>query len=366
MNELKKPGSLGGDQPKGLKKPGAAPAKALGASGGKELGAPAAAAPAPAAPPSSVSYQFDDAPAAPAAAPASAPPAAPAFDPFADQKVDVSAGMTAAAPASDAPAKKGTATHAKPGGAAKPGTGTHTKQPRAPAPIGDADEVDIRPGMAKDLWACPHCGCKNKPARETCRECGKSPSDEVVVQWYQKPGHLAAVGGGAVLLLALLTFMMRADVSLHPAGPGHIDSQVRVGGGGGGEQDLGDNHKFHGKGTIAVSGRILATIVHPVTPWVTMVSLALGAGVTKEEDFADWKAEFRDEDFAVTGAPKTVTLMLIFPEGTTKPTLTRGGYLSVAGAYGYAEDELGELVKFADRNDHPNTYVVKVKSAESE
>ena len=188
----------------------------------------------------------------------------------------------------------------------------------------------------------------------------------MVVQWYQKPANLAAVGGGAVLLLALMAFMLRADVSLHPPGPGHLDNQVRIGGGGGGEQDLGDNHKFYGKGTIAVSGRVLAAMPHPVTPWVTMVSLALGAGATKEEDFNDWKAEFRDEDFAVTGAPKTVTLLLIFPDGTNKPTVARGGYLSVAGAYGYAEDELGQLVKFADRSDHPSTYLVKVKSAESE
>jgi hypothetical protein len=324
--------------PAGLKKPaGGGLAKPpaskplLGAGGGKTPDAPAkpakpaAAASAPGTP----SFEFDDAPAAKpkAKAKADADAPAPAFDPFADQK-----GVAEPPPADAA---------------------------RAPSP--PEDEIDIRPGAAKDLWECPHCGARNKPTRSSCRECGKLPSDEVVIPWHRKPKNMAKVAGGVVAFILFYLLVTHVDTSLHAAGAADIDSAVRMGGGGKGERDV-DGHKFDGKGTLSVSGRVLSASTSGGASWVTTVVLVLGHGVVDEERFASLKVENREEDLAVAGdgeLPPYVVLYLIFAEGD-KPTLKKGGYLSVQGEYGYGENEEGKYITGTGPG-HPHTYTVLVK-----
>lgn len=334
--------------PSGLRKPAAdgglakppASKPLLGAGGGKTLDAPAKparpAAPAGAPAGSPPAFEFDDAPAKPEPA---APAPAAAFDPFADQKVSLPLGGSGSGVAEPPPA-------------AAPG---------APSPSGE--EIDIRPGAAKDLWACPHCGARNKPARTTCRECGKSPSDEVVVPWHRKPMNQAKVAGGVVAFILLYLLATHVDTSLHPAGAADIDDHVRMGGGGKGERDI-DGHKFDGKGTLSVSGRVLQASPLGSAGWVTTVVLLLGHGVIDEERFASFKVENREEDLVATGeggsSPPYVVLDLIFPEGD-KPTLAKGGYLSVQGEYGYGEGEDGRYLP-GTGPDHPHTYVVLVKA----
>jgi hypothetical protein len=334
---LKKPDAGGG-----LSKPPAAKSL-LSAGGGKTLDAPAKPSKpaAPAAPPgapasSAPLFELDDAPAKPKPKP-KAEAAAPAFDPFADQKVSLPLGGSGSGVAEPPPAAAGA---------------------RAPAP--PEDEIDIRPGAAKDLWSCPHCGARNKPSRTSCRDCGKSPSDEVVVPWHRKPKNMAMVAGGVAVLILLYLFATHQDTSLHPAGAADIDAAVRMGGGGKGEREI-DGHKFDGKGTLSVSGRMLSAGAHGSAAWVTTVVLVLGRGVIDDDRFASWKVENKEEDFEVAGEgslPPYVVLYLIFPEGD-KPSLTKGNYLSVRGEYGFGENEEGKYLPGSGPG-HPHTYTVLV------
>jgi len=332
--------------PAGLKKPAAgglvkppAGKPLLGAGGGKSPEAPAR----PAAPPSAPAggppaFELDDAPAAKPKPKPQADAPAPAFDPFADHKVSLPLGGSGSGVAEPPPA-----------GAA-----------RAPAP--PEDEIDIRPGAAKDLWECPHCGARNKPTRSSCRDCGKLPSDEVVVPWSRKPKNLAMVAGGVVVLILLYLVATHVDTSLHPAGAADLDDAVRMAGGGKGERDV-DGHKFDGKGTLSVSGRMLSAGANGNAAWVTTVVLVLGHSVLDEERFASWKVDSRDEDLVVAGEgdlPPYVVLYLIFPEGD-KPELKKGGYLSVQGEYGYGENEEGKYLTGTGPG-HARTYTVLVKA----
>jgi hypothetical protein len=331
---LKKPAGGGG-----LAKPPAAK-PLLGAGGGKTLDAPAKpakpAAPAGSAPAAGApAFEFDDAPAKPKAK-AEAP--APAFDPFADQQVSLPLGGSGS-------------------GVAGPPPAAGERMPSPPE-----DEIDIRPGAAKDLWSCPHCGARNKPARTSCRECGKSPSDEVVVPWHKKPKNLAKVAGGALALILLYLLATHQDTSLRQAGPADIDEHVRKGGGGKGEREI-DGHKFDGKGTLSVCGRVLGVAPLGSAAWVTSVVLLLGHGAIDDERFNALKVESRDEDQVPVGeggdSPPYVVLYLIFPEGD-KPTVTKGGYLSVRGEYGDGENEEGKYLPGSGPG-HPHTYTVLVK-----
>jgi hypothetical protein len=264
-------------------------------------------------------------------------------NPFAGQAVQPP-GTTAEPPK----AQPGTDRVAKPG---KPGAGRPAK---APAPAADPGDQDITPGMAKDLWLCPHCGAKNKPARETCRECGKSPSDEVEIPWFKKPVMLGAVGGGVVLLIILISLMMGgADISLHPPGPGHLDSAPRIGKGAISEQDMGESRKFFAKKSISVSGRIIHTQEHPTGTWLTVVVLGLGGKISDDGVFEATKAEWKDNTWSVSGAPRYVTLFCIFD---SKPAIKRGDYLSLTGAAGVAEQDATIVIGTAS----DNCYTVKV------
>jgi hypothetical protein len=176
----------------------------------------------------------------------------------------------------------------------------------------------------------------------------------VVVPWHRQPLiriGLAAVAAGIVVVLF---FAMRADLSLHPAGPGHIDDQVRRGGSAGAQVELGENRIFNPTGVLSVSGRILAVQPHHAVNWLTTVVLALTRQVCDDAAFDTWKAEIKEDAVTVSGAPPYVVLQLIFASDNT-PELKRGVYLSVLGEVGSALDE-----GFVKGNEYAGAYVVKV------
>ena len=326
---------------------------------GKSLGdaapAPAAASapvptPAPAKSSTPLSFELDDAPAPVKKADkseAKKAAVAPAFNPFADQAVAV---PTAATPAAPAP----TAALANQNQKEKSATGRTEKTAAAKStmPPVDPADVDIRPGTAKDLWMCPHCGAKNKPGREICRECRKDPSDPVEIPWFKKPLVIGPVVGGLVLVVLLLMWLTSVDLGLHAAGV--PDSKVRSAGTTYQEIDLGESRTLSVKKSAAVSGRVILTTDYAIAPWLTSVVLGLGKDATNDAVFSTWTAEFEGQGFEVK-APRYATLFLIF-DGN-KPTLKAGDYLSVVGTAGVAEQD-SHIVVGTDRT---NCWTIKVE-----
>ena len=203
----------------------------------------------------------------PAAKPAVQAPAKPAFDPFAD------APPSPAAPAPAAPA-------------GKPPTNRVAKAPAAPAPVAAAsqDDPELKPGSRKDLWKCPHCGAGNKPDRNTCRTCGKSPDDPVVVPWFKnniiRAGILAAIG----LIVVVIVLVTRVDLSLREPTLAHVDTKPRISGSAQGSIDLGSGLRFEGEHQISVCGRVAAT--GPGPGGTLLVALALGSAAADEKPVA--------------------------------------------------------------------------------
>lgn len=336
---LKKPAAkLGASKPLG---------GGLAGSSGKPLAdSPApATAPAPSAPAAPMSFEFEDAPAAkPAAKPAeSKAAAAPAFNPF-DEPVTAPSAKAAAARA-PAPAAPGT------GRVEKPGTGKTVKPP-----VIDPADSEIAPGLAKDLWLCPHCGAKNKPSRETCRECKKSPADEVMKPWFLQPKIIGPVVGGVVLVVLVIMWLSSVDLTLHPAGT--ADKAVRSASVAQFDVNFDDTRKFTVKQTASVSGRVIATTDYAVAPWLHVVVIGLGSSASDDATFSTWTAEFDGDGMAVK-APKYATLFLIH-EGA-KPALKPGDYVSVLGKAGVPEQD-HRIVKGTEK---ANCWTIKVEKIET-
>lgn len=346
-----------------LKKPAAKPGTGkplgggLGGGSGKPLGGDSSAsAPVPAsAPPAPLSFEFEDAPAAPRETKKSAAPVA-GFNPF-DEPVAVPAANAASAPA--APAAPGTGRVEKPGTGRveKPGTGRIEKPGTGNKPmVGAPSEGDIAPGLAKDLWLCPHCGAKNKPSRETCRECKKSPQDEVEKPWFLQPKIIGPVIGGVILVVVLFMWLTSVDLSLRPAGS--LDKGVRSASVPTVDVDLGDTRKLTIKKTASVSGRVIAVTDYAVAPWLQAVVVGLGSSASDDAVFSTWTAEF-DGDGMVVKAPRYATLFLIHdgPKATLKP----GDYLSVLGKAGVPEQD-HMIVRGTD---NPHCWTIKVEQIQT-
>lgn len=309
--------------------------------------APFPAPSAPAKPSAPLSFELDDAPAPVKKENKSeTKKAAPAFNPFADQAVampTVATPATPAAPTANLKEKPGT------GRIEKPAVAKSTK------PAIDPADADIRPGTAKDLWMCPHCGAKNKPGRETCRECRKDPSEPVAIPWFKKPLVIGPVVGGVILLIMLLTWLASADLGLHAAGV--PDSKVRYAGTTHQELELGESRKFSVKKSAAVSGRVIFTSDYAAAPWLTVVVLGLGKEASDDATFSKWTAEYDGEGFTVN-ASRFTTLFLMFD--SNKPTLKAGNYLSVVGSAGVAEQDS----KIVLGTDNANCWTIKVEQME--
>ncbi len=260
-------------------------------------------------------FEGDDepkkAPAKPAA-PASAP-APGGFSAFGEAKIDASiAGAAKAAVPVPVP------------GAAKPA---------APAAPVDPTEADLKPGHAKDLWKCPHCGTGNKPGRTTCRSCGKSPSDPVIRPAVKNPVILAGIGGAVVLVIVLMMLVGGGDVTLSPAGPDALDRSPRQGGAGTEQQFEGQS--WLGRKGYAVSGRVVA--VRPVSGLgnALNVALALGPDAANEEAFATVKWAIEGQLIEERANPRGVTVValhLVFNGAV--PAIPVGHFLSLKGEKG--------------------------------
>ena len=307
---------------------------------------------APAKPSAPLSFELDDAPAPVKKAEKSetkeAKKAAPAFNPFADQAVAMPTAATPAtpvAPTANLKEKPGTGRIGT-GGIEKPAVAKSTK------PAIDPADADIRPGTAKDLWMCPHCGAKNKPGRETCRECRKDPGEPVAIPWFKKPLVIGPVVGGVILVVMLLTWLASADLGLHPAGV--PDNKVRSAGITHQQIDLGETRTLSVKKSAAVSGRVIFTSDYGIAPWLTAVVLGLGKDASNDAVFSTWTAEFEGRGFEVK-APRYATLFLIF-DGN-KPILKAGDYLSVVGTAGVAEQDSSIVLG----TDNANCWTIKVE-----
>jgi len=260
-----------------------------------------------------------------------------AFNPFADVDVQ-SSPLGIAQPGSGVPVPA-TSTAAPP-----PGFNAFAGADAASA--AEANEAEIKPGQGKDLWACPHCGAKNKPDRSTCRECGKKPTDEVIIPFMKTPAGRFGVPAGVVLVVVILGWLMfGGSVKLVPAGAGHIDSSVRRGGAVGPQETI-NGLVFQPKNLIAVSGRVIGV---GNTSGLTTFVLALGKDATDEEAIANVGVDFGAQPPRVEPELRTV---IIYAFGKV-PEVSKGTFLSVLGDGGrlirdgvYATDfNSGEVIR---------------------
>ena len=210
---------------------------------------------------------------------------------------------------------------------AEPAPPAASAAPAAPPPVPEAD-ADIKPGSRKDLWNCPHCGAGNRPERGTCRGCGKSPADAVVVPWLRRPLALAGLAAAAVLLVVGLVVALRNDLTLREPAPEHADRALRRGGSP--RQpgvDLAAGRSFVPEDRCAVTGRLL---LGKSVPLGHLVVLALGGDARDDAVFAAMSATHSAAGLDVAGGTH-VALILIRP--AQRPE-TRGQWLSVAGDAG--------------------------------
>lgn len=276
---------------------------------------------------------IDDEPKPP---PRPAKPAAPppAFDPFAD------APAAPAAPAAKAPARPAAR---PPVTAPPPAFDPFAADAGAPAAPTDAGEADIRPGMAKDLWACPHCGTKNKPQRDSCRQCGKRPGDPVAVPWHQPLGVRVGLAAAALAVVALLGWLLvGGSIELVPADVDHIDRAPRMGGSPGPEGQLANGLTFVPQKRYAVCGRVLAA--SPAADGVTTVVLALGEDGRAEEVAATTTVEISSG--GVTSTPER--RMVVVNAVGNVPSFAPGTIVSLIGDLGslqHVDPMPGDLVR---------------------
>ncbi len=260
-----------------------------------------------------------------------APPPAPAggFDPFAGTKVTLDPTAAPVAPA------------AAPGAPRQPGTGRTAK----PAPAEDPGDADIAPGQGKDLWACPHCNARNKPGRETCRSCGKSPQDEVDLPWHAAPAARIGIAVGALVLLIVIVSSLfgGGEVELVPADAAHVDGAPRYGGGSDAIKILGDGRRFVGEKRIALCGRVLGSMSGNVGSH--RIAVALGSSA-EDGALASYAVDTTDGDFKVLPEADMVVVELLTAD-SGMPDTTRGAWISLVGDAGFVESD-GTRVRGGD------------------
>lgn len=267
-------------------------------------------------------------------------PAAGGFNPFADVKVESNPlGLAKTpAPAPAQPTKPATKPAIKPATgavaktpAAKPAAPTATAQPAgfnafagADTAPSEANEADVKPGQGKDLWTCPHCDAKNKPERSTCRACGKSPSDPVIIPFHKTPAGRIGIPAGILVVVLLLGWLLfGGSVTLVPAGPDAVDRSVRRGGAVGGEETVA-GMIFQPQERIAVSGRVLAV---GTTSGIGTIVLLLGDDALDEGNTTRVGVDFSHNPPRLTPELRSVAL---YAFGKV-PSVTVGDWLSVAG-----------------------------------
>jgi hypothetical protein len=237
---------------------------------------------------------------------ASSKQAAPAFNPFANVPVSTSPAPTAGA----------------------------ASAARSSAPSAES-EGDIRPGQGKDLWACPHCGARNKPDRTTCRGCNKSPHDEVIVPWHQNIAARIGIAVGVVAIIALFAFSLGGPPKFVQPGPDSLDSKVRIGGSSNVSVSIGEA-VFTGRKILAVSGRVLAAQAYAKNANVTTVVLALGSGARDDVTMDNVVVDFSGDEPTVDPQLPHAVLYLVFDQFPA-PAMKLKEYFSLIGDVGSLE-----------------------------
>ena len=206
-------------------------------------------------------FEGDDEAAKPAKPKPAAVPAKPAFDPFAGATVDTKV------PVAPPPA---------------PGRPPAERAATPPAPTAPAveDDAGIKPGSRKDLWKCPHCGAGNKPGRPTCRSCGKSPDQPVIIPWHRNNLIRAGILAAVCLVVIGLVLISRVDLSLREPLLANVDTAPRIAGGGDSSIDLGNAFTLAGQSGFSICGRVAAIGRGP--GGTVLVALALGAAAAEE------------------------------------------------------------------------------------
>ena len=293
-----------------------------------------------------MSYEFDSSPSEPAPKKKAPTPAAN-FNPFDDTEVDTSSAK-ASAPKADAVPGIGRVAKTASDPNEKPGAGRTPKKQTS----NFGDNLDVAPGVAKDLWTCPHCGAKNKPLRETCRECSKHPDDEVIKPWFLRPLIIGPIVGAVIVFIMLIMWLTSVDMSLRPAGV--IDNAMRLVSVKEETLELEESRKLFVRKEVSVSGRVIMATQYPAAPWLMVVGLGLGPKASDDDTFGQWSAEVSEEGVAVSGAPRSAVVFLLFSDD--KPKLKAGDYLSVKGKAGVPEQD-GLVIRGTNVN---NAYTIKV------
>ena len=200
----------------------------------------------------------------------------------------------------------------------------------AAAPQDEAVDPELKPGSRQDLWNCPHCGAGNKPGRETCRTCGKSPDDAVEIPWFKQPKGKAAIGGGGVVFLLLLMVMCSGpSTALKPADASEIDSGVRIGGSASGSHEFA-TQQFKVRKLLSVCGRCIGAQASGTLDGSTTVVLLLGSA-GKGDAGANAKVVFNNDITEVPDAPGKFAILHLIPGDVGKINLTKGQVVSLKG-----------------------------------
>lgn len=271
---------------------------------------------------------------------------APGFDPFADAgqsaappppvpKQPATGGAANGAPGFDpfADADQAPTTPVDPGPAASTGGG-------AAAAVAD----DSAPERRDDLWPCPHCGTKNKPDRNVCRACGKSPDEAVDIPLTKKPWFIPAVVGVVLVLVWMLWSSGQPTFELVAPGPKAVDSAARVGGDPGRQFEAVEGKGFHPVAQIAVSGRVLKLETRGNAVPVRSVYLALaddGSQLAADDVWASLSVKddrSRVLTLAMDGSNNPdgfgfAALHVVDPDGELDDLQT-GDWLSITGVHG--------------------------------
>ena len=201
-------------------------------------------------------------------------------------------------------------------------------------------EADIKPGSRKDLWACPHCGAKNKPDRDRCRSCDKSPDEPVQRAAWKHPAVFA--GAAVVLLVVVLWFVVvGGGVGQVPATPANLDRAPRLAGGGI-DGSVG-GASFQAEGRLAFCGRVLQ-IGEREIEGVQVQRLLLIGGDPNVVLADDWRRRVRidvDDELEVSIDGR------VSWDGTVQPVL-----LQVLDGIGLAGVEPGDLVSCSGSHGH--------------
>ncbi len=246
----------------------------------------------------------------------------PAFDPFADVAVDTSVESSAAAPTetpAPEPEKKFDAF-----------AGEKTDE--------DAVDPNLKPGHAKDLWKCPHCGAGNKPGRDTCRSCGKQQDEEVVVPFLEKPGVKPGLLAAIVIIVALVLMnALSVDWSLRVPSAANCDASITQEQAGGADISLDNGTTFTVAGRIAFCGRIESAGSHKGNRYIKVIvdthaaddSWFKNAKIDAKKDTVVYKTNPTPAPFAV--------VTLLPAEGGSIPACSKGAWVSVSAPYGSSD-----------------------------